>query len=60
MFCESQQEGGGGQAEGAQPDWLFHVRRVDMEHVRQVYEKLSLLLAALALAVDVTFHLLDM
>ena len=31
-----------------------------MEHVQQVYEKLSLLLAALALAVDVTFHLLDM
>ena len=51
-----------GQVRRTQTDWLFHVRRVDMEHVQQVqvYEKLSLLLAALALAVDVTFHLLDM
>ena len=28
-----------------------------MEHVRQVYEKLSLLFAALALVADITFRL---
>ena len=49
-----------GQVRRTLTDWLFHVRRVDMEHVQQVYEKLSLLIAALALAVDITFHLLDM
>ena len=46
-----------GQVRRTQTDWLFHVRRVDMEHVRQVFEKLSLLIAALALVADITFRL---
>ncbi len=52
-------EGPRGQVRRTQTDWLFHVRRVDMEHVRQVFEKLSLLFATLALVADITFHLLS-
>lgn len=48
-----------GQVRRTLTDWLFHVRRADMEHVQQVFEKLSLLLATLTLAAEITLILLS-